>query len=94
MWHRSRIGSDGGFGKIVSNPAQRAQLADDLGRRKQLGVAAPEEDRFPFVPELSGPEHMLIIAEELTRREQPWSVIEKIIGGNFNRVLGDIWGKA
>ena len=87
------IGSDGGFGKIVSNPAQRVQLEADFARRQQLGVVAPEEDRFPYVPDLSGPEHMLIIAEELSRRGQPWSVIEKVLGGNFYRVLGDVWGK-
>lgn len=65
------IGSDGGFGKIVTNPAQKAQLDADIARRQQLGVAAPEVDRFPYVPDLSGPDHMLVIAEELSRRDNP-----------------------
>ena len=57
-------------------------------------MAAPEEDRFPYVPDLSGPDHMLIIAEELLRRGQLSSVIERVLGGNFHRVLADIWGTA
>lgn len=88
------IGSDGGFGKIVTSPAQKSQLDAGIARRQQLGVAAPEEDRFPYVPDLSGPDHMLIIAEELSQRGQPSSVIERVLGGNFHRVLADIWGTA
>ena len=34
------------------------------------------------------------IASELAKRGQPWSVIEKVLGVNFQRVLGDIWGTA
>jgi microsomal dipeptidase-like Zn-dependent dipeptidase len=35
---------------------------------------------------------MEVIAEELSRRGQSSSVIEKVLGANFQRVLGDIWG--
>jgi microsomal dipeptidase-like Zn-dependent dipeptidase len=35
-----------------------------------------------------------VIADELSRRGQPSSVIEKVLGANFQRVLGDIWGTA
>jgi len=35
---------------------------------------------------------MLIIVEELLRRVQPLSEIEKVLGGSFHRVLEDIWG--
>jgi microsomal dipeptidase-like Zn-dependent dipeptidase len=35
---------------------------------------------------------MEVIAEELSRRGQPSSVIEKVLGANFQRVLGDVWG--
>jgi microsomal dipeptidase-like Zn-dependent dipeptidase len=37
---------------------------------------------------------MEAIAEELGRRGQPSSVIEKVLGANFQRVLGDVWGNA
>ena len=37
---------------------------------------------------------METIAWELQKRGQPSAVIEKILGANFYRVLGDIWGTA
>jgi microsomal dipeptidase-like Zn-dependent dipeptidase len=35
---------------------------------------------------------MLVIAEELAKRGQPAALIEKVLGGNFYRVVGEIWG--
>jgi membrane dipeptidase len=46
------------------------------------------------VPDLNGPDHMEIIATELAKRGQPPSVIEKVLGANFQRVIGEIWGTA
>jgi len=86
------IGSDGSIQEVVLTPAQKAEFDSDIARRKKLGIGAPGEDRYPFVPDLNGPDHMQIIAEELARRGQPWSVIEKVLGANFQRVLGEIWG--
>ena len=86
------IGSDGSIQGVVLTPAQKAEFDSDIARRKKLGIGAPGEDRYPFVPDLNGPDHMQIIAEELARRGQPWSVIEKVLGANFQRVLGEIWG--
>jgi hypothetical protein len=37
---------------------------------------------------------MEMIADDLARRGQPSSVIEKVLGASFRRVLGDIWGTA
>jgi membrane dipeptidase len=86
------IGSDGSIQKIVLTPAQRAEFDADIARRKQLGIGAPGEDRYPFVPDLNGPDHIQIIAEELARRGQPSTVIEKVLGANLQRVLSEIWG--
>jgi membrane dipeptidase len=86
------IGSDGSIEKVVLTPAQKADFDADIARRKKLGIGAPGEDRYPYVPDLDGPDHMQIIAEELARRGQPSSVIEKVLGANFQRVLGEIWG--
>ena len=36
---------------------------------------------------------MEIIATELAKRGQPASVIEKVLGANFQRVIGEIWGR-
>jgi membrane dipeptidase len=46
------------------------------------------------VPDLNGPDHMEIIASELQKRAQPAAVIEKVLGANFQRIIGEIWGTA
>ncbi len=88
------VGCDGSIQAVILTPEQKAAFDADIARRKQLGIGAPGEDRYPWVPDLNGPDHMEIIAEELARRGQPSSVIEKVLGANFQRVLGDIWGTA
>jgi membrane dipeptidase len=88
------IGSDGSVERIELTLAAKADFDGDIARRKTLGIGAPGEDRYPYVPDLNGPDHMQVIAEELARRGQPSSVIEKVLGANFQRVLGEIWGTA
>jgi len=88
------IGSDGSIEKIELTPSAKADFDADIARRKKLGIGAPGEDRYPYVPDLNGPDHMQVIAEELAQRGQPSSVIEKVLGANFLRVLGEIWGTA
>jgi membrane dipeptidase len=86
------IGSDGSIQKTVLTDEKKAAFDKDIARRKKLGIGAPGEDRYPYVPDLNGPDHMEIIATELARRGQSTSVIEKILGANFQRVIGEIWG--
>jgi len=86
------IGSDGSIQKAVLTPEQKAAFDQDIARRKKLGIGAPGEDRYPYVPDLNGPDHMEIIATELAKRGQPAAVIEKVLGANFQRVIGEIWG--
>ena len=86
------IGSDGSIQKTILTPEQKANFDQDIARRKKLGIGAPGEDRYPYVPDLNGPDHMEIIAFELTKRGQPTAVIEKVLGANFQRVIGEIWG--
>lgn len=88
------IGSDGSIEAVVLTPAQKADFDADIARRKKLGIGAPGEDRYPYVPDLNGPDHMQIIAEELAKRGQSSAIIEKVLGANFQRVLGEIWGTA
>jgi len=88
------IGSDGSIQKTILTAEQKAAFDRDIARRKKLGIGAPGEDRYPYVPDLNGPDHMEIIATELAKRGQPASVIEKVLGANFQRVIGEIWGTA
>ena len=86
------IGSDGSIQKTVLTAEQKAAFDQDIARRKKLGIGAPGEDRYPYVPDLNGPDHMEIIAIELAKRGQPSATIEKVLGANFQRIIGEIWG--
>ena len=85
------IGSDGSIQAVSLTPEQKKEFDEDIARRKKLGIGAPGEDRYPYVPDLNGPDHMEVIAAELQKRGQPSSVIEKILGTNFQRTIGEIW---
>ncbi len=88
------IGSDGSIQAISLTPEQQKAFDEDIARRKKLGIGAPGEDRYPYVPDLTGPDHMEVIAAELQKRGQPSAVIEKVLGANFQRVIGEIWSTA
>ena len=88
------IGSDGSIQAVKLTPEQQKAFEEDIARRKKLGIGAPGEDRYPYVPDLTGPDHMEAIAAELQKRGQPSSVIEKVLGANFQRIIGEIWGTA
>jgi membrane dipeptidase len=88
------IGSDGSIQTTVLTAEQKANFDQDIARRKKLGIGAPGEDRYPYVPDLNGPDHMEIIAVELARRGQSSPVIEKVLGANFQRIIGEIWGSS
>jgi membrane dipeptidase len=85
------IGSDLSVTPIEESPEYlRAERAFAEGRAKRAS-AAPDEDRQLFIPELNHPRRLEGVAELLARRGHPLPTIEKIIGGNFHRVLRDIW---
>lgn len=86
------FGSDTSFGVTANTEADRAEWAAETERRRAAGVAAPEEDgRLPFVEGLNRPDRALVIADALMKRGYPARVAEKVIGGNFVRVFGEIW---
>ena len=85
------IGSDGVIDTFRDTPEQRKQLADDMATRKKLGIAAPEEDRPPYSPDLNTPDRMQIIAAGLQERGYSEDVVEKVMGKNFYRAFGEIW---
>jgi len=85
------IGSDGALNTVLDTPEQRKRIQDDMARRQKMGIAAPEEDRPPFCPDLNTPGRLEIIAEGLAKQGYSAAVIEGVLGKNFDRVLGEIW---
>ncbi len=86
------IGTDGGIEKVELTPEQEKAFKDDVAHRKAAGVSAPEEDRYPYVPDFNGPRKFEMIATELQKRGYKSATIEKVLGGNWYRVFGEIWG--
>lgn len=88
------IGTDGTVCRIDDMPAYRRALEAEVRERRASGVGATGEraDIVPFLPDLSGPEKFWTLADLLAQRGHSSRRIEKILGLNFLRVAGDVWG--
>ena len=89
------IGSDLSITPLDLTPEFRAMHANFVAARKQAGIAAPGEaaDVFNYVPQLNAPRRLELIADHLASRGHPSARIEKIIGANWLRLFGEVWGK-
>lgn len=67
---------------------------DFVSRRMKSGIAAPGEDPnvYFFVPDLNTPRRLERIADALVARKHSEARVEKIIGGNFVRLMREVWG--
>jgi membrane dipeptidase len=88
------IGTDNEFSALVITDAMRKTAKEIFERRRRAGIAAPDEsaDFFPYVPDLTGPRKLEVLASALAARKHPARRIAKILGGNFHRLLGEVWG--
>jgi membrane dipeptidase len=83
------VGSDVPFFRVdESDLAEMKQAAE---KRKADGIAAPGEDRPPYIPDLNTPRKMELIADAFLQRGHKTAVVEKILGANFRRVFGETW---
>jgi membrane dipeptidase len=85
------VGSDVDILPLDVGEKGMAELNKQLEQRRASGLAAPEEDRPPYVVGLNTPRRIEIIADQLLKRGYPAGVVEKVIGANFARVFADIW---
>ena len=83
------VGSDVPFAEV--DDSELADMKKASEKRKADGVAAPGEDRPPYIPDLNTPRKMELIADALLKRGHKAAAVEKILGANFRRVLGEIW---
>ncbi len=89
------IGTDYGVAPLNPDRAiQAAPWAKMVSERAKAGVAAPGEypDILPYARGLTGPGQFQALADRLASRGHSIRRIEKILGQNFVRYLGDIWG--
>lgn len=88
------IGSDLSITPHVVNAEYEAKHRRFVEGRKVRGIAAPREEDFMFVKDLNLPRRLEMIADQLQSRGHSAARIEKIIGANWLRLFGEVWGTA
>ncbi len=86
------IGSDQGVDPFDTSPAGMKAFQQEEEQRRKAGIAAPGEDRPTYVVGLNTPRRCEVIADALLKRGYSARVTEKVLGANFVRAFGDIWG--
>jgi membrane dipeptidase len=87
------LGTDGTISGTVLNDAYKKLLRKFVEDRIKAGISAPGEspDVFNLIPEYNDPRRFKTLADDLSRRGWPSSRLDKILGGNFARLFGDVW---
>jgi membrane dipeptidase len=87
------IGSDQSTTPVDISPEYMKFVGAINAQRTAAGIAAPLEADGPVtVPELNAARRIELIASDLAKAGYPARVVEKVIGGNFYRLFGEIWG--
>ena len=87
------IGTDGDATAIDDMAMYRSAIAVEVRQRAQAGVGAAGESNqvVPLIPDLMGPTQFQKLADMLHMRGHSNSKIEKILGGNFLRLMREVW---
>ena len=87
------LGTDGGTTLVDDMAAYRSMLMAETEMRRALGIAAPGESAGValFLPDLCGPTQFSRLAALLAARGHGEARIDKILGGNFRRLMGEAW---
>ena len=85
------IGSDLSVTPIEETPEYLSEHKTFIEGRARRGISAPDESRPLYIPELNHPRRLEGVVRGLVQRKYSNDTIEKIIGGNFHRVLKEIW---
>lgn len=87
------IGSDGVISPIAVTAEFKKKFADEINDRRKRGISAPGEDPnvYTFIPDLNRADRFARIAELLAARGHASTRIDKVLGGNFARLLKEVW---
>jgi membrane dipeptidase len=88
------LGTDGGISGIKLDEKYAAFQRKFFEDRAKAGIAAPGEaaDVFNLVPEYNDARRFFTLANDLTDRGWRAKRVEKILGANFARLFGEVWG--
>jgi len=87
------IGTDNPLLGFEINDQSRKEQREFYERRAKLGIAAPGEaaDKFNMVEGYNDASRYERLASDLSRRGWSSTRTEKVLGGNFMRLLGEVW---
>ncbi len=87
------IGSDLSTSPLELTDEYRAHWRHSVELRRQLGIGAKGEsaDVYAYIPELNTPRRLDLLAAAMSRAGHSDRRIEKVLGGNWMRLLGEVW---
>ncbi len=88
------LGTDGGISGIKLDEKYAEFQKKFFEDRAKAGIAAPGEaaDVFNLVPEYNDARRFYTLANDLTDRGWNAKRVEKVLGANFARLFGEVWG--
>lgn len=89
------LGTDGGLsGEKIDDPKFQESHRKLFEARQEAGISAPGEaaDVYNVIPDYNDPRRFEKLAFDMNKRGHSDRVIEKVLGGNFARLLGEVWG--
>jgi membrane dipeptidase len=84
------IGTDALFFPVGAEDIR--EMDRQMRERQLAGTGAPGENRTPYLPDANTPRRLALVTDALLRRGHAPRVVEKVLGANFARAFGDIWG--
>jgi membrane dipeptidase len=90
------LGTDGSISAVELTDEYKKAFADEIAERRKNGVSAPGETTvvYTFVPDLNTPRRFETLATLLAKRGRSERVIDKVLGGNFQRLFNETWPAA
>lgn len=88
------IGTDAGVAPIERTAAFEADNREWVADAVEQGVfqRGRPTDLYTFIPDLNSANRFEVLAAKLSQRGHSDARIAKILGGNFSRVMTDVWG--
>lgn len=88
------IGTDNLVSPVKLTEKYKRLHAESIQERRKLGISAPGESEtvYLFIPDLNTPDRFQTLAGLLSARGHSDARIGKILGGNFARVMTEVWG--
>jgi membrane dipeptidase len=86
------IGTDGATSAVDITPEFKKEFAEEIAERQRRGISAPGErpDSYTFALDLNTPIRFELIAAKLSTRGYSDARVEKILGGNFQRLFREV----